>query len=819
MTTNTNRRSFLKTVGAGAIVATNSHAITLGGDSILNDNEFVMNASHYGALWGKKKNGRFEVVKEFEGDAYPSSMLQGLADRTYAPTRITAPCVRESFLKHGHKADPALRGKEKFVEVSWEEAYDLIANELKRVYKDYGYPSVYGGSVGWYGVGNVNNPQALVARMLQVAGGYCKRSYSYSVGAISVISPYITGTNEAFSASTSWDVVCKDTEVFVLWGSDMINTNQIGEHIPTHEQYKDFKKLKEQIKKRGLKVITIDPAYNTSADYFEAQHVGVYPNTDVALMLGIAYHLVEKDLHDKEFLKKYTHGYEQFEEYLLGKTDNTPKTAKWASQICGVSEKEIKALAELFTKKRTMLHSGWSMQRGDHGEQPCWMLITLASMLGQIGLPGGGFNFAYHYEAQGSKTAHFPGLEAISSSVKAKGEWDQRVIPTIPCARIVDCIQNPGKEIEFNGKKIKYPDFKLIYWAGGNPLHHHQDHNQLIKTLRSKVETFIMQECYWTATAKMADIVLPATLECERNDIAKASNESYIFAIKPIVEPWCNAKDDYEIYANILKRFNKDAYDAFTEGHPDSFSWVKALYEESVEKGKKMGMPMPSFDEFWAKGYVKFDLPKEDNSVKMSEYRENPMVNRLGTPSGKIEIFSKKIAKYNYSECRAYPSWFEPVEWHGNKENKDYPLGLVSPHPKYRLHAQLNNTWIRGLEEVQEREPAWINPEDAKAHKIKTGDIVKVSSKRGSILAGAIVTTKIRQGTVRIQEGSWYDPENWTDESPLEIHGDVNVLTIDKSTSELAQACCITANIKIEKYNGNVPQIKAFQAPQIIKKG
>ncbi|WP_169765294.1 molybdopterin-dependent oxidoreductase [Campylobacter curvus] len=814
------RRDFLKSVGAvSAIGASSASAIDLGGESILSDDDFVMNASHYGALWGKEKNGRFEILKEFEGDKYPSSMLQGIVARTYDPSRITAPCVRESYLKKGYKADPSLRGKEKFVEITWEEAYDLIAKELKRVYKDFGYPSVYGGSVGWYGVGNVNNPQALVGRMLQVAGGYCKRSYTYSAGAISVITPHVTGTNEAFVASASWDNICKNTEVFVLWGSDMINTNQIGEHIPTHHQYEDFKNLKDQIKKRGLKVINIDPIQTTSADYYDAEHIAPYPNTDVALMLGIAYHLADKGLADQEFLKKYTSGYAQFEEYLFGKTDNTPKTPAWASKICGIDEAKIKELAELFASKRTMLHSGWALQRNDHGEQPCWMMITLAAMLGQIGLPGGGYDFALHYEAQGSKVAKFPGLEAVAGSVSAKGEWSTREIPTIPCARIVDCIKNPGKEIEFNGKKIKYPDFRMIYWAGGNPVHHHQDVNQLIKALRSRIETFVMQDCFWTATAKMADIVLPATLECERNDIAKASNGSYIFAIKPIVKPWCNAKDDYEIYSNILKRFDKAAYDAFTEGNEDSLSWVKTLYERSVARGKEMGIDMPNFEEFWKKGYVEFELPKEDDSVRLAGFIQNPMTNRLGTPSGKIEIFSRKIAKFNYKECRAYPSWFEPVEWHGDKNAKDYPLSLVSPHPKYRLHAQLNNTWLRDLEEVQEREPAWINPQDAKKYGIKNGDIIKVSSKRGSILAGAIVTDKIRQGAIRIQEGSWYDPLDWSKNDSLEVHGAVNVLTVDKSTSELAQACCITANVKIEKFKGVAPLVKAFEPPIIIKKG
>ncbi|WP_163599364.1 molybdopterin-dependent oxidoreductase, partial [Moraxella catarrhalis] len=118
---------------------------------------------------------------------------------------------------------------------------------------------------------------------------------------------------------------------------------------------------------------------------------------DVPLMLGIAHTLVEQGKHDKDFLKKYTSGYAKFEEYLLGKTDGQPKTAEWAAKICGVPAETIKQLAADFSSKRTMLMGGWGMQRQRHGEQTHWMLVTLASMLGQIGLPGGGFGLSYHY--------------------------------------------------------------------------------------------------------------------------------------------------------------------------------------------------------------------------------------------------------------------------------------------------------------------------------------------------------------------------------------------------------------------------------------
>ena len=114
-------------------------------------------------------------------------------------------------------------------------------------------------------------------------------------------------------------------------------------------------------------------------------------------MLGIAHTLVAEKLHDEKFLQTYTVGFDQFLPYLMGDTDKTPKTAEWASAICGVPADTIRDLARRFAKNRTMLASGWSMQRQHRGEQVHWMLVTLAAMLGQIGLPGGGFGLSYHY--------------------------------------------------------------------------------------------------------------------------------------------------------------------------------------------------------------------------------------------------------------------------------------------------------------------------------------------------------------------------------------------------------------------------------------
>ncbi|MBZ8001006.1 trimethylamine-N-oxide reductase TorA, partial [Campylobacter canadensis] len=218
---------------------------------------------------------------------------------------------------------------------------------------------------------------------------------------------------------------------------------------------------------------------------------------------------------------------------------------------------------------------------------------------------------------------------------------------------------------------------------------------------------------------------------------------------------------------------------------------------------------MPTFKEFWAKGYVEFKAPKEaKNFVKMKDYRDDPITNRLGTPSGKIEIFSKKIEKFGYDDCKGLVQFYEAAEYLGNA--KKYKLSLISPHPKYRLHSQLNNTYLKDLDEVNAKEAIWMNPVDAAARGIKNEDIVRIYNDRGEILGGVLVTPYVKEGVVRMCEGAWYNP----DKNGLCLHGDVNVLIADIASSKLACGNQASALVEIEKYTKEVPALDIFKQPK-----
>ncbi len=816
------RRGFIKGVGTVASVAFTQHINAnplISGP--LQDESAVINGSHFGAFRAHIQGGRFTGVVPFEDDTNPSPMNSALPSKTYSKTRVEYPMVREGFLKDGYKSDTSKRGSQKFVRVSWDKAFDLVASEIKRVQKTYGNKSIYAGSYGWKSPGKLHNPQILITRMMKLSGGYVGSKGDYSSGAAQIIMPHVVGGIEVYEQQTSWPLVLKEAKNVVFWGANPLLTCDIEWGIAGHGAYPYFKQLKEAGDKGDTTIYSVDPITNDTAMYFNAIKIKPKPNTDTAMMLGMMHYLYSSKQYDEKFINKYTVGFDKFRAYLLGEIDATPKTPEWASGICGVDEKTIMSFAKSLKDNKTMIMAGWAVQRADHGEQFHWMLVTLASMLGQIGAPGCGFGFSYHYASGGAPTATAPGLGGITTVIGAgKSEHDWMSIGatlSIPVARVVDMISNPGKTIDFNGKKITYPEIKMSYWAGGNPFVHHQDRNASIEAWKN-LETFIVQDPFWTSTARMADIVLPVATEIEKNDIEIMGDYSmsHFIAMKKGVEPLKESKSDYDICREISKRLGYEK--EFTEGKKDEMQWIQSFYDASKAQADNRNIEMPSFEKFWEKGSIKFSVSKKaKNFTRFESFRKSPMLNPLGTPSGKIEIFSRVIDKFKYDDCLPYPSWIEPIEWLGSKTAEKYPLHILSPHPKYRLHSQLSNTWLRDLYEVGEREPVWINPIDAKKRGIKSGDILKIHNKRGSTLGGAIVTENVMTGVIKMDEGAWYDPLNPSKKRTMCKHGDVNTLTIDKGTSKLAQAnIANTALVEVEKYRGKIPKITVFDKPDIV---
>ncbi|AXK49744.1 trimethylamine-N-oxide reductase TorA [Aliarcobacter trophiarum LMG 25534] len=776
----------------------------------------VLTAAHWGMLKLTIKDVKIVKSEPYQKTSDIFNSLQYYTqDLVYAKDRIKYPMVRKSYLENPNSSKPELRGKDEWVRVSYEEAIKLIAGELKKTREDRGAEGIFAGSYGWKSSGNMHNSRVLLHRFMNTIGGFTGSLGDYSTGAAQVIMPHVLGTIEVYEQQTSWPVVLESSKVVVIWGANLMRTLKIS-WTSTDEQ--GFKYLQE-LKKSNKQIICIDPEKNETCTYLDAKWVPITPGTDVALMMGMAYHLLKTDNYDKVFLDEYTEGFDEFKEYLLGKKDKVAKDTKWASKICGIDEATIKELALLMYNNRTMIMAGWGIQRAQYGEQTHWMIVTLASMLGQIGLAGGGFGFSYHYSNGGVPTAKGGKIGGITSTITSTqntggSSWLEKTAKfSFPVARIADALLNPGKVIEHNGSKITYPDIDFVYWVGGNPMVHHQDTNTLVKALR-KPKTIVVNEIFWTPTARMADIVMPVTTSYERDDITMSGDYSNlnIIPMKQAVERQNEAKDDYDIFCDLAKEFGvlKDYSQNKT-----ALEWIEEFYLSAYNQVENIGLNIPKFKEFWeANKPVTFEVPQENAEfVRYADYREDPILEPLGTPSGKIEIFSKVIENMNYDDCKGHPTWFEPDEWLGMK-NKDAEFALITSHPDHRLHSQLNNTSLREKYAVANREPIFINKKDAKSKGIKDGDLVRVYNKRGEILAGAVLTDKLKRGVVRVDEGAWYDPLERGKIGTICLNGNVNVLTKDIPTSKLANGnSSNTALVNIEKYTKKAKDISIFKQP------
>jgi biotin/methionine sulfoxide reductase len=374
---------------------------------------------------------------------------------------------------------------------------------------------------------------------------------------------------------------------------------------------------------------------------------------------------------------------------------------------------------------------------------------------------------------------------------------------------------HPNESFSYNGGEYRYPDIRLLYWAGGNPFHHHQDLNRLRLAWR-KPATVIFHEQFWTPAAKMADIVLPATTTLERNDIGYSMRSPYVIAMKKACEPLGEARDDYAIFDGIARRMGVG--EAYSEDR-DIKGWLSLIYEKAREKSAQAGISLPAFEEFWDAGLAEA-VGTQEPPVLLAEFRSDPDARPLKTPSGKIEIYSERIASFGYDDCPPHATWLEPIEWLGAKSAERYPLHLLSDQPGDKLHSQLDHGPHSRATKVKGRQPITMHPADAAARGIAEGDLVRAFNDRGACLAAARLSDRIRRGVVRLSTGAWFDPAASGANRPLEKHGNPNALTIDIGTSKLSQGCSAqTCLVEIERHDGPAPAVTAHDLPSFVRRG
>ncbi len=700
------------------------------------------------------------VITRIEGDDFKDTdgqlraCLRGHAYRHWIhhPDRLLHPVKRVGE-----------RGDGKFERISWDEAMDTIVGELKRVKETYGNPAIFVGGGGHLGALHTTGS---IAKAIAMFGG-STGSYG-NVSSEGAVWAVMTSYGDVMVGHSREDLL--NSRLIIMWGWDPVRMISGSDCVP------NLMKAKEA----GIRIVSIDPRYHDSAAALASEWIPIIPGTDAAMMSAMAYVMIKEDLHDKEFLDKYTIGFDKFSDYVLGIEDGVEKTPAWAESITGVPAETIVRLAkEYATTKPAALMDCQGPARAAMGEQYNRCAITLTAMTGNIGKRGGsaagglmGIPYGHMFRSAGIPGMRNP-TEAGAPSIRGTLDIKLRLVRRIHTAKIFDAF--------LKGKAGGYPaDIKMAWFAGGNLLNQRADINKSVRALKS-LEFIVGQDLFITPTARYADIVLPVTSFAEKNDLTRPwPSGPYFTYINKSIEPLGECKTDWEIGCLLAEKLGYEDFDTLSEDE-----WLRTFVRENPEYAQHIH----DYDKFKSEGIHRIQL--DEPYIAFKKQIEDPENNPFNTPSGKIEIFSQRVADLNDPLCPPVPKYISSWEDRNDPLIEKYPFQLLCPHPKARVHSTLDNVdWLREADPHR----AWINPADAEPRGIRDGDEVYVFNDRGKLAITAWVTKRIVPGVVCIYEGAWYAP----DEEGIDRGGCANVLTKDEYSPGGATALK-TALVEISK--------------------
>lgn len=723
--------------------------------------------------------------------------------RQYHPDRLLHPLKRVGK-----------RGEGKFVRVSWAEALDLVAGEMRRVRETYGPGALFVP----YGTGSYNqtNGSHVARRLMNVAGGCLGIWNSYSWAAINVATPTVYGTLTTGNQRQDW----LNAKLILMWG-----WNPAEMRDGTNSDY--FLKLARE---RGARVVCIDPRHSLSAASLADEWVPIRPGTDAALMTAMAYVMVTEGLYDEEFVRSHCVGFdasqmppgcegeESWLDYLLGTRDGVPKTPDWAEPITTVPSATIARLArEYATIRPGVLYQGYGMQRRAYGEQVVRAGCVLAALAGNVGIPGGWASglgnqapdggpfwtvFPTGENPFGAAIPCFLWTEAVLRG-REMGEEDGVVFSgNVARGRDAEALLAGGRSSRPPGapgsdeaaqasSRRLGTDVKLIYAVATNALiNQHANVNRTARILAdpSKVELLVVQDNFLTPTARFADVVLPACTQLETwgvEDGWKYGDE--VILMPKVVEPPGECRSDYRICTDLAERLGVE--EAFTEGR-DERGWVEWV----LDRYRETRFPdLPALDELLEKNVGVWANPVTRPAVAFEDFRRDPEAHPLATPSGKIEIFSKALLeKGRPDEIPAVPKYVEERESPFGPEAATYPLQVIGHHTLHRVHSTHDN--VDWLEEAFPQR-VFLNPLDARSRGIEDGDEVRVFNARGAVRLRCRVTPRILPGVIDIPQGAWWTP----DERGEDRRGNVNVLTSERWTPLAFGTAQHTAMAQVER--------------------
>ena len=752
----------------------------------------------------------------------------------FGDNRLKYPLKRKSWQPGGEQVNGHLRGIDEWERISWDEALDIIADEYKRIRDTYGPQSVL----------NVANNTQVTAFLAN--GGYASGWGPLSFGSYIAAGNSMVGIADYTASITGSDrYEYLESKLIVLWASNPVATTQGA-----------ITNLLEA-KSRGAKIVVVDPVYTETAQVLADEYIPVRPGTDSALMLAMAYVMIDENLQDQEFLDTYTIGFdaehmpegadtrENFKDYVLGTYDGVPKTPAWASKICGTPEEIIASFArEVAQTKPAALHVARVLGRYAYGEQALQTFLTMGWMTGNVGKPGAMVGFAAGNNRGIGGVGG--GSKLVSAgSVQNPNSYDNPVsypyfiqLPDandltekycINFSEIWDAVLDGEFTAGTAGKKPI--DVRMLFAFSNNAVSQQPGATRAIDAYRS-VECAVGFGFTMQPQCKYADIVLPecSNLELAGNRAYTKMDGEVLLAAQQICDPLFEAKSLDWVQVQLGERFGMtpEEIDPFTEEQKafetlrgaavlgedgqtmePLFTIEAADIPEDIDAEPQQGkIPL---SQFLKDKVYRVALPEGDarRHCALADYVADPVANPRPTPSGKLEIYCETLKSvvdgfgYNAMPWSATPHYVASVEgyettfedWDAQTKG-EYPYQLFAVHGMRTCHSGYDQVpWLR------EAFPngLMINPEDAKACGVENGDTVLVESRWGKVLRHASVTSAIMPGVLRLDEGAWIDMD---EETGIDRGGNANILLGAHKTGAGIQAYD-SCNVRIEKYAGD----------------
>lgn len=698
--------------------------------------------------------------------------------RQYHPDRLTTPLRRTGP-----------RGSSSFEPVGWDEALDEMAAQLVRIRDTYG-PGALFVPYGTGGYTQLTGSQT-ARRLLNCFGGQLGHYNSYSWGATNIVTPTTVGTVDCGNERQDW----LNSKLILMWG-----WNPAEARDGTNSDW-----FVLQARRRGARVICLDPRHTASAASLADEWIPLRPGTDAALMTAMAHVILTEELHDADFIDRCCSGFdagqmpaeaagaESYRDYVLGTRDGVPKTPAWAESITTVPRGTIERLARDYaTSKPAVLYQGYAMQRRAYGEQVVRAGMALAAITGNIGVSGGWASGLAGQPTAGPFWNLFPMGENPHGLSIPCFLWTEAVLRGREMGLEhgvlgLDDPDNPDNQ----GRDRLDSDIKLIWSVASNVLaNQHANLNWTTEILRdeSLVEFIAVQDNFLTPTARFADLVLPACTQFETWGLADGWKYGQEMILLPqLVEPLGRSKSDYRICADLAERLG--IAEAYTEGRDERAwtAWIIDRYREEWFPG------IPSLDEMVEQNLGAYSEPVTEPVVGLADFRRDPAAHPLATPSGKIELFSLDMHRFGQPEhAPAVPKYVQEWESPFGPEAERFPLQCIANHTLARVHStHENNDWLRAAHPHR----LWIHPLDAAKRGLTDGDQARVFNDRGATVVPCAVTRRILPGVVNLPQGTWWTP----DAEGVDRRGSVNVLTSERWTPFAFGAALQTVMVQVAR--------------------